>query len=86
MHNQNVSQMTRTMKRERTAVVPQQAEQHPSAQLQKEGNQVQKARGKCKDMQAPAGEHRDIAFPLCLKLRNGGGCFNLEQGTKSFLS
>lgn len=27
--------MTRMMKRERTAVVPQQAEQHPSAQLQR---------------------------------------------------
>lgn len=47
--------MTRMMKKERTAVVPQQAEQRPSAQLPKEGNQVQKARGKYKDMQAPNG-------------------------------
>lgn len=42
----SVSQVTRTMRREKTAVVPHWAEQHPSAHLQKEENQAQKARVK----------------------------------------
>lgn len=52
--------------RERTAVVPHGAEQHPNVYLQKEGNQVQRAGGKNKDMQGLNGRNRDIAFSVYL--------------------
>lgn len=79
--------MTRVMRRERTAVVPHRAEWHPNAHLQKEGNQVQKARGKDKDMQVPNGRNRDINFSVCLSEAKRGRClFNLQQRTKSWLS
>lgn len=42
----SVNQVTRMVRRERTAVVPHWAQQHPNVPLQKEGNQVQKARVK----------------------------------------
>lgn len=48
--------------RERTTVVPHGAEQHPNVYLQKEGNQVQRAGGKNKDMQGLNGRNRYCFF------------------------
>lgn len=66
--------MTRTMKTERTAVVPYRAEQHPNAHLQKEGKQVQKARGKDKDMQVPNSRNRDTVFSMRFSEAKRGRC------------